>query len=221
MDKITVLVVDDHTIVRQGLRALLGLHGDLEVVGEAGNGREAIEVARRTQPDVVLMDVAMPRLNGREAARQILEVAPGARVLVLSCYRDEDCVAQMLEAGATGYLLKQEDAEKLVHAIREVRRGVMVLSSVIAKYRQKQQRAALAIESTKPGRLTAREAEVLQLIAEGFTNREIAAELSLSIKTVEKHRQSVMNKLNIHKAAGLTRFFVDQAVRERGECLEV
>src|SRR5229473_7538680 len=126
MKRITVLLVDGHTVVRQGLRALLGLHLDFELVGEAGNGREAIAAAKRAQPDVVLMDVAMPLLNGREATRKILEVAPGARVLVLSCYSADDCVAQMLEAGATGYLLKHAVADELAQAIRDVRRGVKV-----------------------------------------------------------------------------------------------
>jgi DNA-binding NarL/FixJ family response regulator len=209
MKRITVLLVDDHTVVRQDLRALLGLQPDLEVVGEAGNGREAVAAAKRIQPDVVLMDVAMPLLNGREATRKILEVAPGVRVLVLSCYSDDDCVAQMLEAGATGYLLKHAVANELAQAIRDVRRGVKVFSPAIAKRRQDNQHGAFGRT-----RLTAREIEVLQLIAEGFSNPGMAAELGISIKTVDKHRQQVMRKLDIHDVAGLTRFVIAQGVGE-------
>jgi DNA-binding NarL/FixJ family response regulator len=220
MKRITVLLADDHTVLRQGLRALLGLHPDLEVVGEAGNARAAVAAAKRIQPDVVLMDVAMPLLNGREATRKILEVAPGARVLVLSCNSDDDCVAQMLEAGATGYLLKHAVADELAQAIRDVRRGVKVLSPAIAKRRQDNQQAAFVHGcEDRRTRLTARQTEVLQLIAESFSNQEMAAELGISIKTVEKHRQQLMNNLDIHDVAGLTRFVIAQCTGERRQHL--
>jgi DNA-binding NarL/FixJ family response regulator len=150
----------------------------------------------------------MPGLNGLEATRQIVKNVPSARVLVLTSYGDNDYVAQLMEAGATGYLLKQTAAADLLKAIREVRQGNAFFSPVIAKRLRQQGRAAFAVgeQNSKSERLTSREAEVLQLVAEGFANKQIAAELSISIKTVEKHRQQAMNKLNIHDIAGLTRY---------------
>ncbi len=200
MKKIAVLLVDDHTVVRQGLRALLASEEDIEVIGEAENGRQAVMQARKTPPDVVVMDVAMPLLNGLEATRQILKLVPAPKVLVLTSYGDDECVEQMMQAGAAGYLIKQTAANDLLKAIREVQRGNAFFSPAIAKRLRDQCRDAFANGrgNKKPGELTTREAEVLQLIAEGFSNKQIAAELSISIKTVEKHRQQVMNKLNIH-----------------------
>jgi DNA-binding NarL/FixJ family response regulator len=217
MKRTTVLLVDDHTVVRQGLRALLGTHQDLEVVGEAENGRDAISMARELQPEVVLMDVAMPMLNGCDATREILEVAPSAKVLVLSSFTDADCVSELLEAGAKGYLIKHTAAQELPQAIREVRRGVTFLSPALARRRQMEKQNALA--HGRPGTgstaLTARETEVLHLIAEGFSNKEMAVHLGISIKTIEKHRQQVMNKLNIHEVAGLTRYAISRRMVER------
>jgi DNA-binding NarL/FixJ family response regulator len=214
MNRITVLLVDDHAIVRQGLRALLELYGDFDVVGEADNGSDAIKIAKHTQPDVVLMDVVMPGLNASDATRQILKVASGTKVLVLSCYSDDAYVDQMLGAGAAGYMLKLDAADNLIQAIRKVRQGHNVLSPAIAKRRRGKSEAAPSIGMAE---LTVREVEVLQLIAEGFTNPQIAAELEISIKTVEKHRQKVMDKLNIHKIAGLTRFYFAHHMREPSE----
>ncbi len=217
MKKITVLLVDDHTVVRQGLRALLCAEEDMEVVGEAENGRQAVMMARKTPPDVVVMDVAMPLLNGLEATRQILKLVPNTKVLVLTSYGDDDCVQQLMEAGASGYLIKQTAANDLLKAIREVQRGNAFFSPAIAKRLRDQCRQAFS--SGQPARkgveLTSRESEVLQLIAEGFSNKQIAAELCISIKTVEKHRQQVMNKLNIHDVAGLTRYAISKGLVER------
>jgi DNA-binding NarL/FixJ family response regulator len=208
MKKIAVLLVDDHAVVRQGLRALLEAEGDIAVVGEAENGRAAVVLAKKTLPDVVLMDVAMPGMNGLEATRQIVRNVPSAKVLVLTSYGDDDYVAQLMEAGAIGYLVKQTAAADLLKAIREVRRGTAFFSPVIAKRLRQQSRDAVTVgpADKKAARLSSREAEVLQLVAEGFVNKQIAAELSISIKTVEKHRQQAMNKLNIHDIAGLTRY---------------
>lgn len=215
MGKITLLLVDDHTVVRQGLRALLALHTDFDVIGEAANGHEAVASVARLKPDVVLMDVAMPLLNGRQATRQLLKVAPATRVLVLSSYSDEECVTEMLAAGATGYLLKQAMAEELAQAIRAARRGLRVLSPAIAKYGKKRYGSGLTDgHPTGLERLTAREIQVLQLIGKGFSNREMAGKLSISIKTVEKHRQKVMDKLDIHEVAGLTRFILSHPLEE-------
>jgi DNA-binding NarL/FixJ family response regulator len=218
MKKIGILLADDHAVVRQGLRALLEAEGDIAVVGEAENGRQAVAQAKKTLPDVVVMDVAMPGMNGLEATRQILRNVPSSKVLVLTSYGDEDYVNQLLEAGATGYLVKQTAAADLLKAIREVHHGNAFFSPSIAKRLRQQESEALAggqSQAGKPSRLTSREAEVLQLVAEGFANKQIAAELSISIKTVEKHRQQAMNKLNIHDIAGLTRYAISKGWVER------
>jgi DNA-binding NarL/FixJ family response regulator len=217
MKKISVLLVDDHTVVRQGLRALLKSEEDIEVIGEAENGRQAVTLARETPPDVVVMDVAMPLLNGLEATRQIVKLSPQIKVLVLTSYGDDDYVQQLMQAGATGYLLKQTAADELLMAIREVQRGKPFFSPSIAKRLRDQCQEAFkrGHSNHKPGDLTSRETEVLQLIAEGFSNKQIAAELSISIKTVEKHRQQVMNKLNIHDVAGLTRYALARGMVEQ------
>lgn len=218
MKKITVLLVDDHTVVRQGLRALLSSEEDIEVVAEAENGRQAVQLAAQSPPDIVVMDVAMPLLNGLEATRQILKSIPAAKVLVLSSYSDDDCVQQMTEAGISGYLSKQTAADDLVKAIREVQKGNHYYSpSIVRRLKTRLQDAFTNGQANKRSiELTSREAEVLQLIAEGFPNKQIAAELSISIKTVEKHRQQVMNKLNIHDVAGLTRYALSKGMVERG-----
>jgi DNA-binding NarL/FixJ family response regulator len=218
MKKIALLLVDDHAVVRQGLRALLEAEGDMVVIGEAENGREAVIVAKKTLPDVVVMDVAMPGMNGLEATRQIVRNVPSAKVLVLTSYGEDDYVTQLMGAGATGYLLKQSAATDLLRAIREVRAGHEFFSPVIAKrLRQQNREAATAGQAgAKTGRLTSREAEVLQLVAEGLANKQIASELAISIKTVEKHRQQAMNKLNIHDIAGLTRYAMSKGWVEGG-----
>jgi DNA-binding NarL/FixJ family response regulator len=173
--------------------------------------------ARKTPPDIVVMDVAMPLLNGLEATRQILKAVPTARILVLTSYGDDECVEQLMQAGASGYLIKQTAANELLKAIREVQRGNAFFSPAIAKRVRDQCREVFT--SGRPARkaseLTSREAEVLQLIAEGFSNKQIAGELTISIKTVEKHRQQVMNKLKIHDVAGLTRYAISKGMVER------
>ncbi|HVV00464.1 MAG TPA: response regulator transcription factor [Verrucomicrobiae bacterium] len=217
MKKISVLLVDDHTVVRQGLRALLSVEEDMEVVGEAENGRQAVQLVKKLLPEVVVMDVAMPLLNGLEATRQILKFTPRTRVLVLTSYGDDECVSQLMDAGASGYLIKQTAANDLLKAIREVSRGNAFFSPAIARRLRDQCREAFTTGHLprRGGELTSRESEVLQLIAEGFSNKQIAAELSISIKTVEKHRQQVMNKLNIHDVAGLTRYAISKGLVER------
>ena len=199
------------------MRALLEAEGDIAVVGEADNGREAVVLAKKILPDLVLMDLAMPGLNGLEATRQIVRNLPSARVLVLTSYGDDDYVTQLLEVGASGYLVKQTAAADLLKAIREVHEGNAFFSPSIAKrLRQPGGEAFRAGQPcAKTGKLTPREAEVLQLVAEGFANKQIAAELSISIKTVEKHRQQAMNKLNIHDIARLTRYALSKGWVER------
>ena len=219
MEKIKVLLADDHTVVRQGLRVLLEAEPDIAVVGEASNGREAVQMARKLLPDVVVMDIAMPTLNGLAATRQIAKEVPSAKLLVLSSYNDDEYVHQVTGAGATGYLLKQTAATDLIKAVREARRGNAYFSPVISKRLVERYREAVLSGTPvkkQADQLTSREAEVLQLIAEGRANKQIAAELCISIKTVEKHRQQVMNKLNIHDIAGLTRYAISKGVIEGG-----
>lgn len=216
MTNITVLLVDDHTIVRQGLKALLNSEKSISILGEAQTGREAVELAAQLRPMVVIMDLAMPRLNGAEATRQILKAAPSTKVIVLSTYGDDEHVQQALAAGAAAYLLKQTAAEDVIDAIREVAKGNAYFSPPIAK-RLREQTAGPADETAPKApnvELTQREAEVLQLIAEGYANKQIAAELNLSVKTVEKHRQQVMQKLDIHNIAGLVRHAAAKGIIE-------
>ena len=208
MNKIKVLLADDHTVVREGLRALLEATPDIAVVGEADTGRRAVQLAQTLQPDVVVMDVVMPQLNGVEATRQILRECPGCKVLVLSSYSDDEKVAQLIEHGATGFLVKQAASNDLVKAIRETRKGNAFFSPCISRRLLDQCRDSMTkgkVVKKNSDRLTSRETEVLQLIAEGYANKQIADVLGISIKTVEKHRQQLMDKLNIHEVAGLTR----------------
>lgn len=207
-ETITVLLVDDHDVVRQGLKALLANDSGITVIGEARTGREGVRLARELRPQVVLMDLAMPSMNGWEATRQILKAIPSAKVLVLSTYHEEAHVQQAIRAGAASYLIKQSSAADLVTAIREVKQGNAYFSPAIA-----QGLRARTLTAVTPGepeqipgiQLSLREAEILQLIAEGYANKQIAGELGLSTKTIEKHRQTLMNKLKIHNTAGLVR----------------
>jgi DNA-binding NarL/FixJ family response regulator len=206
--KIKVVLADDHNIVREGLRLLLETTDDIEVVGEVENGRLAVEMVKKLRPDVVVMDLVMPALNGMEAARQIAKEAPATKVLILSSYADDDKVQKLVEEGASGYLIKQTASKDLLTGIRETKKGNAFFSPAIARRLMEKMRETFAnggVMKKKGNVLTTREAEVLQLIAEGYPNKLIAAELGISIKTVEKHRQQVMNKLNIHQVAGLTR----------------
>ncbi|MDR0901711.1 MAG: response regulator transcription factor [Opitutaceae bacterium] len=217
MRQITVLLAEDHAIVREGLRSLLALEPGFEVVGEASDGRHAVELARKLCPLVVVMDIAMPALNGFEATRQILLAAPATKVLVLSAHSDDEYVAKMAALGASGYLVKQNSGQVLVRAIKEIVAGRPYFSaSILKRLRDAARRAGGTGEPrVKPGQLlTTREAEVLQLVAEGAANKQVAAELGISIKTVEKHRQQLMNKLNIHETAGLTRHAIATGVIE-------
>lgn len=219
MKKITILLVDDHTVLRQGLRALLQTEPDMEIVGEAENGRQAVQMAAKLAPDVVVMDIAMPQLNGLEATHQICKEAPLAKVLILSSYGDDEYVRRLTEAGAVGYLIKQTMANDLIKAIREAHKGNAYFSPSIAKrlldhYRESFLKGGKPLTQKTVERLTSREREVLQLVAEGKGNKQMASDLCISIKTVEKHRQQAMNKLNIHDVAGLTRYAIAQGIIE-------
>ena len=219
MSKITVLLADDHTLMRQGVRSLLQAQSDIEIVGEAGTGRQAVEQAKALRPDVVVMDIAMPLLNGLEATRRILRQNPSSRVLILSTYSDDEYVQQLTEAGAAGYLLKDSAVTDLVNAIREAHQGRSYFSPPIARrlmhqFRERFVRGVPVMKRTDS--LTPRETEVLQLIAEGKANKQIAAELSLGVKTIEHHRQQMMKKLNIHEIANLTRYAISKGIVEMG-----
>jgi DNA-binding NarL/FixJ family response regulator len=217
MKRITVLLAEDHAVVREGLRSLLALGGDFEVVGEAATGRQAVDLARKLCPAVVVMDIAMPKLNGFEATRQILLAAPTTKVLVLSAHSDDEYVAHMAAVGASGYLVKQNSGQVLVHAIKEIVSGRPYFSPSISKRLRDAERKARGSDAARAKsqrRLTAREAEVLQLVAEGAANKQVADELGISIKTVEKHRQQLMDKLDIHDTAGLTRYAIAAGVIE-------
>jgi len=209
MLNIRILIVDDHEMVREGLSAVLASESGMEVVGEAANGEEAVELAEKIEPDLIIMDLSMPHLNGLGAVRKILRSVPRTKILVLSSYRDRECVQKLLEAGATGYLTKQSAAACLCQAVREVYLGRHFYSPDVAKILSDVERCK---HLPRMGELTAREVQVLKLVAQGFENKRIATELGISVKTVEKHRQAAMNKLNIHEAAGLTRYALSKGM---------
>ena len=217
MKRITVLLAEDHTIVREGFRKMLDLEDDIEVVGEAQNGRQAVAMVKKLRPDVVLMDIAMPQLNGLEATRQVLKAVPATKVLILSAHSDDAYVKNATESGAVGFLLKQTSARDVCRAIREVQKGKTFFSPSISRRQDR-------IHPLSPSRaggfkkkaahLTSREMEILQLIAEGKANKETASELGIGMKTVEKHREHLMQKLDIHDTAGLTRYAISAGIIE-------
>jgi DNA-binding NarL/FixJ family response regulator len=224
MKRITVLLAEDHTIVREGFRKMLELENDLEVIGEAQDGRQAVALVKKLCPNVVLMDIAMPMLNGLEATRQVLKDTPAAKVLMLSAHSDDAYVQTATEAGAVGFLLKQTSAHEVCRAIREVHGGKTFFSPAISRRRDRLNPSSpgrLGSLSKKAAQLTSREMEVLQLIAEGKANKETASELGIGIKTVEKHREHLMEKLDIHDTAGLTRYAISTGIIENSVQLTI
>ena len=218
MNAITVVLADDHAVVRAGFRALLEAESGIEVVGEAETGREAVRLAKKLLPAVVVMDIAMPLLNGLEATRQILKAVPAVKVLILSAHSDDEYVDEVIRMGAAGYLIKQTSAHILSEAIRQAHAGKTFLDPSITKRledRQQGSRHGVAGWRTKGNvGLTSREVEILQLVAEGKANKRAADELGISIKTVEKHRQHLNSKLGIHDTAGLTRYAISAGIIE-------
>jgi DNA-binding NarL/FixJ family response regulator len=213
-DKIRVLIVDDHAIVRDGIRALLQLSDDLQVVGEAADGLQAIARARELDPDVILMDIAMPGLGGLEATLEIRKEKPTARVLVLSQYEDREYIRRFLKAGVSGYVLKKAAGSALTEAIRAAYRGGLVLDPEVAREAMRDHvEGAPASDAADPYEsLTDREKQVLKLVAEGHSNKEIADALGISVKTAMSHRERIMQKLDLHSRTDLIKFALRRGV---------
>lgn len=216
MAKIRVVIADDHAVVREGIKMILGREPDIEIVGEANNGREALELVAKTRPHVVVMDISMPEMGGVEATRRVKEAYPKVNVLALTMHEDESYVFQLLKAGASGYVLKRGAAQDLVQAIRSAARGEAFLypsvaRSVLADYLK---RVEAGEDRQRFDGLTEREREILALIAEGLSNQEIAQKLYISIKTVQTHRTHIMEKLDLHNRAQLVRYAIRKGLIE-------
>lgn len=213
MDRLRVLIADDHAIVRAGIRSLLESRSEMEVVGEATNGREAIDAACLLRPDVVLMDVAMPGMNGLEATKELKKRSPAVRILALTIHENEEYFFAMLKAGASGYILKETEPNELVSALRAVYQGGIYVSPSVAKVVLKDYVSHPEIQAVPiDGGLTFREAEVLRLLAQGNTNRQIGDILCLSVKTVEKHRANIMNKLGFQSRSELVSYALHKGI---------
>lgn len=210
-DVYRIVVADDHAIFREGLRSVLAKDPSIEVVGEAANGREAVQIAGELAPDLVIMDIAMPELNGIEATRAIIENHPQIKVVILSVHSRKKFILESLKAGARGYVLKDSAGEKLAEAVSAVLRGDCYLDSPVASHIVAEYVSFAAtgdLRASSSGELTERETEVLRLIVEGYSNREIAEKLFISPKTVENHRTSLMNKLDRHDVIGLAKYAI-------------
>ncbi|OFV96094.1 MAG: DNA-binding response regulator [Acidobacteria bacterium RIFCSPLOWO2_12_FULL_54_10] len=214
MPKIRVLIADDHAILREGIRALLAFQADMEVVGEAADGSEAIEQCRRLHPDIVLMDIAMPGLGGLEATLEIKKEDPRIKILVLTQYEEREYIRRFLKAGMAGYVLKKAVSSELATAIRAAYRGGLVLAPEVAReaLEEFQERSALEESADPYEMLTDREKEVLKLVAEGHSNKEVAETLGISVKTAMSHREHLMDKLQLHNRTDLIRFALRQGV---------
>jgi DNA-binding NarL/FixJ family response regulator len=215
MAKIRVLLADDHMLFRQGIRTLLSAEPDIEVAGEAGNASDAVNLSRQMRPDVVLMDIGMAGMSSFEATRQIRKERPDTRVVFLSMYDDEDYLAECVDIGANGYILKESPAEQLVTAIREVNRGGSYLSPrLLTKLVDdlRSQGSSGAPRQARFGSLTKREREILKLLAEGLSVKEIAASFDLSVKTIEAHKFNLMRKLDIHNKAQLVQYAIQKKI---------
>jgi DNA-binding NarL/FixJ family response regulator len=205
---IRVLLADDHALVRQGIRSLLEKLDDIEVVGEVGDGREALELSKTSQPDIVFMDITMPGLNGLETVIRMKKDCPTTRVIILSMHAGEEYFQQALDSGAAGYLLKDADRMELELAIRTVMRGDIYLTPTVAKYTVDAYRQRKEADQGPLACLSSRQKEILQLIAEGYANKEIAQRLDLSLRTVETHRADLMERLNIRDVPGLVKLAI-------------
>jgi DNA-binding NarL/FixJ family response regulator len=211
-DKVKVLIVDDHAILREGVRALLKLHDDLEVVGEASNGQQALEEEARLGPDVILMDISMPGLGGIETTLELKKRGSRARILILSQYEDREYVRRLLKAGVSGFVLKKSAGAELANAIRAVHRGGLVLDPEVARTAMQEAGPAGPGDGDPYDALTDREKQVLKLVAEGRSNKEVAELLGISVKTAMTHREHVMEKLGVHNRTELVRFAIKRGV---------
>ncbi len=211
---IKIILVDDHEIVRAGLRMLLQAQTDIEIAGEAENGTQALELCQKYSPDVVIMDITMPGMSGLEVTRQVKQLCPNAAVLALTIHEGEQYFFEMLNAGASGYVPKRAAPDDLVNAIRAVHSGEVYLHPSVAKalVNDYLQRVQMGWERASYDGLTTREQEVLKMIAQGMMNKEIAEKLSISVRTVERHRENIMDKLNLHSRAELVRYAVDKGL---------
>ena len=211
MAKLRILLADDHATVREGLKLIIGAQDDMEVVGEVGDGRSAIEHAEKLQPDIVVMDVSMPKLNGLKATTKLKECCPEVKVLALTRHKDDGYLQQILRAGASGYVLKQSPSSELLHAIRAIAAGGKYLDPVVAgKVMGTYVDQQVSARSGPPVNVSDREAEVLRLIAWGYSNKEIASQLGLSVKTVEVHKANAMKKLGMQSRIDIVRYSVLQ-----------
>jgi len=210
--KIRLLLVDDHPLVREGIRSCLSPHKQLEIVGEAADGREALDKAKELNPDVVLMDINLPRLNGLEATWLLRNAAPETKVLILTVHNNKEYVLQIVQAGARGYVLKDTSTEELVRAIERVNGGEAFFSSDVARLLLNDYVTHSGRRKSVEDELSDREREVLALIAEGCSNKDIASRLGLSVRTVETHRARIMQRLDIHNTAGLTKFAINHGL---------
>ena len=216
MSKIRILVCDDHAILRDGIRLILNAQPDMEVVGEAADGYEAVEKAHALKPDIILMDIAMPGLNGLEATKQIRRANPDARILALTMYESDEYVARMLETGVLGYVLKKAAGSELVHAIYAINQGEAFLYPSITKRLVEDylRRVETGQERASFNGLTDREREVLQLIAEGYASQQIAQTLNVSVSTVQNHRAHIMEKLGMHDRGELIKYAIQKGIIE-------
>jgi DNA-binding NarL/FixJ family response regulator len=215
--KVRIVLVEDHTILREGLRALLSADPDFEIIGEAADGREAVRLVEKQVPDLILMDLSMPRMTGMDAIREIKKRYPATKIIALTVHKTEEYLGTTLQAGADGYVLKDATHNELMMAIQSVLNGKTYLSpgvseKVVEGYLEGKEGR---MPNSTLGLLSQREREVLKLIAEGYKNKEIAADLYISLKTVEKHRANLMKKLDLHNAAALTAYAIEQGLVER------
>ena len=205
-----ILIVDDHAVVRRGVRALLEMQKGWEVVGEAQTGREGVDLARRLRPDIVVLDVSLPELNGLDAARQIRRESPQSEILVLTMHHSEELARDVLQAGARGYVLKSDADENLIAAVESLRRHKPFLTSKVTEFVLDDylRRADVSAAEMPHSALTPREREIIQLLAEGKTNKEVAAALGVSVKTIESHRANIMRKLHLQSLSDLVRYAI-------------
>jgi DNA-binding NarL/FixJ family response regulator len=214
MSKLRILLADDHTLIRDGLKALINAQQDMEVVGEAGDGQTAYKIAAEIQPDLVVMDVSLPEMSGAKATERIKHELPGIKILALTVHEDKGYLRQLIQAGASGYVLKRAAAEDLIHAIRAIAGGGIYVDPAMMSKVVGSTRLRSLDDALKDNNLSDRETEVLRLIALGYSNKEIAAQLDISIKTVETYKARLMEKLDLHSRVDIVRYALRQGLMQ-------